>query len=686
MRQTHPGNRVKTEPLSRERAGTAVAIAFIAAAICAAYLNSLHGAFVLDDKMSIRDNPSIRRLWPPSELLNPARGTGTTVEGRPVLNISFALNYAAGGTSVLGYHLANLAIHVLASLALFGIVRRTLEKAGGTMAADAVPFACICALVWGLHPLQAESVSYVSQRAESLMGLWFLACLYAVVRSDGSRRSAAWVALAILAAFLCAGTKEIAVALPVVVLLYDRAFLAGSFRGAWRARPVLYAGLLASWLALVVVASSAGNRGGTIGRAAGVTPMQFAQCQARGIFHYLRLSIWPHPLVADYGTNFVTFPQALPWAVALLGILAAVLWATVKHSRAGFLGAWFFIILAPSSSFVGGTRQMLAEHRMYLSLAAVVLGVLLLLYRAMGRRALVLGLLWASACAAATVSRNRVFHDEFSFDQDLVRNRPQNAWARNSLGVALADRDRYREAIEQYMEALRLNPGYAEAQNNWGNALARMPGMQDEAEEKFRAALRLRPDYAEAEDNWGNLLAAQSGRQLEAAGHYEAALRMKPTFAEAENNWGNVLAALPGRREEAEQHYRAALGLDPDLALAHNNLARLLALDPETREEALAHLREAVRLQPDYAAAQNNLGLLLLGTPGMVAEAREHFEDAVRLQPQSFLFHFNLGRALAAEPGRQGEAAHQFEEALRLNPGFLPAQAELQRLSAKGQD
>ena len=661
-------------------------MALIVVAIGAAYANSLHGAFLLDDRMSIRDNPSIRHLWPPWALLNPAQGTGTTVEGRPVLNVSLALIYAAGGPSVLGYHIANMSIHILASLALFGIVRRTLVKVGGAMAADAVPFACVCALLWGLHPLQAESVSYVSQRAESLMGLWFLACLYAVVRSDQSPRPAGWIACAIIASLLCAGTKEIAVALPVVVLLFDRAFLAGSFRGAWRARPVLYVGLLASWVALIVVASSAGNRGGTIGTAAGVTPMQFAQCQARGIFHYLRLALWPHPLVADYGTNFLTFAQALPWALVLLGILAVVLWATLRHPRAGFLGAWFFVILAPSSSFVGGTRQMLAEHRMYLSLAAVLAGCLLLLYRILGRRALVVGLVWAAACGAATAARNRAFHDEFAFDEDLVHNRPQNAWARNSFGVVLADRGRNEEAIEQYREALRLNPAYAEAQNNWGNVLATMPGMQSDAEEKFREALRLRPAYAEAEDNWGNLLAAQSGRRSEAASHYEAALRMKPTLAEAENNWGNLLATQPGRREEAERHYRAALGLDPEFALAHNNLARLLALDPGGRDEAIAHLVAAVKLDPDYAAAQKNLGLLISSFPVRENEALVHYEDAVRLQPRSFLFHFNLGRALAAEPSRQGEAASQFEEALRLNPGFQPAQTEIQKLATSGRN
>ena len=103
-----------------------------------------------------------------------------------------------------------------------------------------------------------------------------------------------------------------------------------------------------------------------------------------GIFHYLRLCLWPSPLVADYGADFVTFRDALPWAVLLAALLALVAWAVVKRPAFGFLGAWFFVILAPTSSFVGGTRQMLAEHRMYLPLAAVVVGAVLLLHRWLG--------------------------------------------------------------------------------------------------------------------------------------------------------------------------------------------------------------------------------------------------------------------------------------------------------------
>jgi hypothetical protein len=142
--------------------------AFIVVAGAAAYHNSLGGPFVFDDPASIVDNPTIRHLWPLDALFSPPSG-GVTVEGRPFLNLTLALNYAIGGTRVGSYHALNLAIHLLAALTLFGLARRTLVlfKSGA-----AVGVAFSIALIWAVHPLQTEAVTYVIQRAESLMGLF----------------------------------------------------------------------------------------------------------------------------------------------------------------------------------------------------------------------------------------------------------------------------------------------------------------------------------------------------------------------------------------------------------------------------------------------------------------------------------------------------------------------------------
>jgi tetratricopeptide (TPR) repeat protein len=654
-----------------------IACVLIIVAVGAAYANSLRGEFVLDDLLSIPENPTIRSLWPPFGAFAPERGTGATVDGRPVLNFSFALNYAVGGTEVFGYHLANLGIHILAGLYLFGILRRTLERTGGGPEGDAKYVAAVCALIWCLHPLQTESVSYVAQRAESLMGLLFLISLYAAIRSWGAGGSVAWTVLSLGAACLCAGTKEVAAALPILVLLYDRTFVAGSFSGAIRKSRWLYLGLACSWGILGFLALRTGDRGGTIGSRAGISHLDFALCQSRGIFHYLRLCLWPSPLVADYGADFVTFRDALPWAVLLAALLALVAWAVVKRPAFGFLGAWFFVILAPTSSFVGGTRQMLAEHRMYLPLAAVVVGAVLLLHRWLGRAGLALGLGIAAMLGVATAARNEAYRGGLSLYRDTVLHRPGNPWARNNYGLYLDRSGKPQEAVTQFLEALELRPDYPEAHINLGLALSKIPGRLDGAVFHYREAIRLKPDNPEAHTNLGNALASIPDKKGDAVAEYEEALRLNPDFADAHYDLGNVLATLKGRLPDAVAQYREAVRLRPDFVEAHINLGNALSQVPGGLGEAVAHLREAIRLRPDSPEAHDDLGRALSGTPGGTTEAIAEFREALRLNPDDGQACYNLGNVLSTMPGRLGEAISQYERAIRLRPDFADAHNRL---------
>ena len=194
---------------------------------------------MLDDLNAIAGNPSLTWHGSIADVLLPPPAIYTS--GRPLLNLSFALNQALGGTDVAGYHLVNLAIHALAVLALFGVVRRTLANpASRRPAADDAAFglAFAAAALWAVHPLLTNSVTYLSQRAESLMGLCYLLTLYGFVRyTEAGPVAARWAGLSALA---CAGgmaTKEGMVTAPVIVLLLDRQFYAGSLRAAIRARP-----------------------------------------------------------------------------------------------------------------------------------------------------------------------------------------------------------------------------------------------------------------------------------------------------------------------------------------------------------------------------------------------------------------------------------------------------------------
>ena len=489
--------------------------AIIAAGTIAVYGRTLSVPLLFDDKPAIVKNSTIRRfdtaLWPTHN---------TTVTGRPILNLSLALNYAINDTNVWSYHVVNLAIHVLAGFTLFGIIRRTLVReperrmiegvgrGGRTLpkleaAASSLPsvgsvkggeaarqtgatiLALGAALLWTLHPLQTESVTYIIQRAESLMGLFYLLTLYCFIRgadaADHSRRL--WFGLAFTACLLGMATKEVMVSVPLIVLLYDRTFLAGSFREAWRRRRGLHVALAATWLLLASLVASAGwNRNGMSGFDVGIKPWAYWLTQFEAVTRYLRLAVWPNPLVFDYGTFWVNHPAAVaPEALVVLGLAAAVLVALWRKPALGFLGTWFFAILAPTS-VMPGRIQMIVEHRMYLPLATVMTLAAIGIHRVVRRQGWVVFAALALGLGMLSFRRNGDYRSEIAIWSDTVVKQPNSAEAHFNLGFALArDPGRRDDAITQYREALRLRPGYAEAHNNLGLAWSEMPGRLNDA-------------------------------------------------------------------------------------------------------------------------------------------------------------------------------------------------------------
>ena len=207
----------------------------IVVAACAVYANSLSNPFVLDDEGTIVQNAEIRQLGDLGRVLLP--GPNSATAGRPLVSLSFALNFAIGGLDPAGYHAVNLILHVLCALLIFGLVRRTLDGPpwSARLQAGALPVAAVSALVWVVHPLTSEVIDYVTQRTEALAALWILATVYAARRWHDAPASR-WDMAAMAYAMLGALSKETAVVTPVLVVLYDRAFLFGSWRAAWRER------------------------------------------------------------------------------------------------------------------------------------------------------------------------------------------------------------------------------------------------------------------------------------------------------------------------------------------------------------------------------------------------------------------------------------------------------------------
>jgi tetratricopeptide (TPR) repeat protein len=614
--------------------------------VAAAFGNGFFGRFVFDDDLSILENPTIRDLRSWAALLSPPHGEGQTVGGRPLLNLSFALNYAISGIAPWSYHLANIAIHAAAVLTLFALLRRTLRQPviprPARKAADWL--AAAAAAIWAAHPLQTESVTYIAQRAESLAAFFYLLTLWAFARAQQASRPQAWRALAFLACLLGVATKETVATAPLVVLLYDRTFVSGSFRSAWQRNGRMHFALASTWLLTGWLVWQTGSRGGTAGAVSGVSPWSYALTQAGGVVHYLRLSLWPQPLVFDYGTGLVSnwtdvWPQLL--VVGLLAI--ATIWALVFRPLTGFAAAFFFAALAPSSSFVPVATQTLAEHRMYLPLAAIVVLLLCASHRLAGRRAIPLWLAAAAALGLTTAARNRVYRSEIALWRDTVASRPENARGHYNLANELFKSGDAAAAIVHYREALRLGPERAEMRVGLANALFSL-------------------------DRWS-----------EAEPEYQAALRLESQNVAGLVDFANALARN-GRTAEAIEKYTAALHAQPDNADAHYNLAATLA-QAGRPADAATHYEAALRRDPSNAAAESGLAFALRRT-GRATDALPHYAAAARLRPSDPDLHYNLASALL-EAGREREAAAEFAAVLQLRPDDTDARQNLDRLQTR---
>lgn len=697
-------------PSSRpNRSALLLVVGLLLVSAVAAYRNTLAAPFVWDDGGSIAENTTIRHL---RDSLHPP-ASGYSVSGRPVMNVSLALNYAISGEAEWSYHLLNLTIHLLAACTLFGLVRRTLARPplAARFAGSETSLAATIAALWLLHPVQTESVTYVSQRTESLAGLFFLLTAYAFVRSIEAAQPWRWRAAAFLACVLGAGTKEIVATAPVLLFLYDRTFVAGSFRRAWAERRGFHLGLAATWVLIAALVAGTGwNRGGTAGFNVGVSFAGYWLTQFQAMTDYLRLSVWPCPLIFDHGTFWANFREAAPYALIVVPVIIATIVALWRWPELGFLGAWFWVILAPTS-LVPGTIQMIVEHRMYLPLAAVLTLLVAGVHRTLGRRSLVVWSLAAVAFGALTFFRNQTYASDLELWRDTVAKAPANARARYSLGIAYSERKQYALAVEQGVAALAVDDRgfYANkahlVHNKLGHDLA-MLGRTQEAEAHYREAFRLDPNYAIAHRNLARLL-VQTGRYSEAVDHFEAALRRHFGGAATEMELSDALMH-EGRMNEAVTHLRIALEDTPRWAPGWNNLGYALLLTGNTDRsiaayekavhldpryagawvglgyalitagrpaDAVAPCTEAVKLQPSFADAHNTLGIALAQT-GKLAQARTCFERAIQLDGRGADVHNNLGNVLAAL-GNHADALAQYREAVRLNPDYSPAQRNL---------
>ncbi len=638
-----------TEAPATEPPGWArpAALAVIGLACLLTYWNSFDGQFLFDDQRFIIDNRDLMDMGRWQRQLLRSR--------RPVVNVSFGLNRAMTPPDTwdqaatrqtpapFAFHATNLAIHTLAAFTLFGVVCGTLRHAPtlAALRAGAVPIAFMAALLWAVHPLQTQSVTYIIQRGESLMGLFYLLTLYCAMRlmrrqtSDRGWDAGAWLWTG--AAFLCAvlgmGSKAVMVTAPLLVLLYDRAFFAGSFGSAFRRRWPLYALLALSWILLTNVLqgvlfppeTSKTGMAPTVGFGVpDVSPFAYLLTQVEVVTHYLRLSIapvgqcldyaWP---IADTVGETLLSPRWIAGMLIQIVLIGATLLTFVFRPRWSFLGLWLLLILAPTSSFIP-IRDAAFEHRMYLPLAAITTLAAILVYwivqralRAPSKTALgvvIVALILATPLATASASRNTLYADNDAMWRDVLAKAPNSARAHLNYGEALTDRAREQrdgallaEAERHYLAAAELEPTNYTIWYNLGNIHnARARATDPPAREHFQSAinayaesLKLNPRYPEARIMLGNIysdlgrpppLADATPEQVDwlrkAIEQYRVVADMTPRrwtrtlVARARFNLANQHYHL-GELEEAAAFYQSASIADPKYPRARRMLAQI---------------------------------------------------------------------------------------------------------------
>jgi tetratricopeptide (TPR) repeat protein len=525
-----------------------------------------------------------------------------------------------------------------------------------------------------VHPLQTEAVTYVIQRAESLMGLFYLATLYGFIRGTEAARPARWFAVSLSACLLGMATKEFMVSAPLLVLLYDRTFLAGSFRGAWRQRWRIHLPLLGTWLVLAWLVIGSHGRNATAGFDTDIGAGTYLLTQSRAVGRYLQLVLWPAPLIFDYG-RVVAGGMREVWPHLLLvgGLITGTVVALRRRPAAGFLGAWFFAILAPSSSVVPVATQTMAEHRMYLPSIAVIVIAVLGLHRLGGRRSLVAVAALAVGFAGLTVQRNALYRTETGIWRQTAQNWPRNARAHGGLGRALLNAGALVEADEAYQQALRLAPGDATLHVGYAGVLAKA-GKTALAIAQLEEALRLAPSAAPAAAPVHLALAGflhADGATSGSISHYQSALRANPVLFEAHVNLGNALLEA-GRRPEAIAEFQAALQLRDDSFEAHYDLANALWWNGD-RAGASTHYQRALQLDPDAIEARSNYAAALTQA-GQAAAAAAQCDLLIARHPEVPEAHFHRENACLAL-GRVDQAIASFAEAVRLRPDFPAAQS-----------
>ena len=599
------------------------------------YIPAMRAGFIWDDDLFLTQNPLIKaadglyRFW----------FTAEPPDYFPLVSSSLWIEWRLWGMNPTGYHVVNVLWHAVSSVLIWLVLRRLK-----------IPGAWLAALVFAVHPVNVESVAWITERKNTQPMAFYLLTilLYSRFESDGRRR---WYVFALCSFLLALLSKTSVVMLPFVLLgctWWQRGSIAR--KDLVRALPffVLSAvlGLVTVWFQYnVAIAGDVVRTGGFFSRLAGA---------GWAVWFYLWKAVIPFKLSFIYPQWKIDAHAVVSYlpAIILLGCFALFWRYRRSWGRAFLFGLGYYVVtLFPVLGFfdINFMRfSLVTDHWQYTSIIgiiALVVGLGAWIWNRWRSEVRQLATLLAAALIGLlcflTWGRCHAFKDLETLWRDTISKNPEAWMAHSNLGSILASQGRFEEAISHCSTALRINPGHAWIHGALGVALSRQ-GRLEEAIHHFSEALRIKPDFVDAHNDLGLALSKQ-GRFKEAMTHFSEALKIAPDFADAHFNLGLGLASQ-GRLEDAMHHFSDALRIKPDFVDAHYNLGLALALRGRGKD-AMGHFSEAVRLKPAFPEAHYNLGAVLAGL-GKLEEAITHFSEAVRIKPDFTEAKHSLRRAL----------------------------------------
>jgi tetratricopeptide (TPR) repeat protein len=637
-----------------------------------AYIPALRGGFVWDDDAYVTRNPlltapdGLERIWFSAHHQS---------QYFPLVYTTLRFEHTLWGLRPAGYHFVNILFHALNALLVWVVLRRL-----------ALPGSWLAAAIWAVHPVNVESVAWITELKNTQSTLFYLLAVLAWMKFTARETGRPWrfYGLALVLQALALFSKTTACTLPAALLLV--LWLRKEPIG-WR-RLVQVAPFLALGVAMGLISvwweAHLGNYGNELDYS--FNGLERLLIATHALWFYVTKLVWPAKLAFSYPRWEIDVrdPRQYTWLIGCVVIALFLWWRRRVLGRAPVAAVVFFVAaLSPLLGFIPlytFRYTFVADHYQYVA----SIGLIALFAAAVssrvdtwqlgttGRCALLASLLFA--LGALTWRQAHIYHDEESLWRDTIAKNPASWMAHTDLAGVLLESGRATEALEEAEQTLRIKPDCAEGHYNLGNVLVSV-GKVDEGIGHYEQALRINPSIAAAHYRLG-LALAREDRMPEAIEHWEQALRINPDYADAHSKLGVALAEQ-GRMPEAMQHWEQAVRVNPDDADAHNRLGLALAKQGHM-QDAVGHWEQVLRVNPAFPGAHYNLGIALC-TEGKWQEAAGHFERELLARSDNALTHYYLGVALE-QMNRMKSAIEQYKLALESNPGMVEAQNGLSRL------